>query len=469
MKSEVCCPTLLIAAPASGQGKTTVTSALAHLLAARGKRVRVFKCGPDFLDPTWLALASGQPVDNLDLAMCGRSDIEQRLAQAAADSDVILVEAVMGLFDGARSAADIAALWNLPVLLVIDASAMAETFGALAFGLANYRPGLRIAGVLANRVASERHAQMLRRSMTPDVRWLGHLPRQNASGQKPMPSRHLGLLPADELHDAQDRLAELAQSLGQSDLGQLPWEEWLAHWQVRFPAPATGSAGDAAATENGLLSGRTIAIARDAAFSFIYPANLAFLQAQGARLAFFSPLAGDPLPACDALWLPGGYPELHTEALGRRQDLAVQIGAHWQAGKPIWAECGGMLALMRELHWPARELRAPLLGVIPGEVTQHQRLQGLGMQGWQSPWGLLRGHGFHHSSCETSLPVLGHTQRLIDEHELDAQSRLEPVYSQGSLRASYFHAWFPSNPRAAAGLFTAPDPTTSPLPGSASA
>ncbi|HKB55940.1 MAG TPA: cobyrinic acid a,c-diamide synthase, partial [Ramlibacter sp.] len=155
------CPALLIAAPASGQGKTTVTAALARLHARQGRRVRVFKCGPDFLDPRWLELASGAPVDSLDLWMTGEGDCAARLHAAAAEADLVLVEGVMGLFDGEPSAADMAQRFGLPVLAVIDASAMAGTFGALAHGLRSYRPGVRWAGVLANRVAGEAHAAML--------------------------------------------------------------------------------------------------------------------------------------------------------------------------------------------------------------------------------------------------------------------------------------------------------------------
>ncbi|QIL73671.1 cobyrinate a,c-diamide synthase [Diaphorobacter sp. HDW4B] len=438
---------MLVAAPASGQGKTTITAALAHLLHARGKRVQVFKCGPDFLDPTWLALASGQAVDNLDLAMCGKADIQRRLALATQHNDVVLIEGVMGLFDGSRSAADMAALWSLPILLVIDSSSMAETFGAVAFGLAKYRPGLRIAGVLANRVASERHAGMLRASMPPDVPWLGQVMRQQKD-KTPIPSRHLGLVAADEMSDGHARIAQVAESLAQSDLGQLDWSQWQERWGVEIPAPASDD------PPTRLLEGRRIAIARDAAFSFIYPANVAFLREQGADVQFFSPLAGDALPECDALWLPGGYPELHANTLGTCHRLAADIREHWQAGKPIWAECGGMLALMEELHWPSKDMRESLLGVISGVVTQHDRLRGLGMQAWDTPWGRLRGHGFHYSTCETSLPVIAHTRRLLAEDAVDEASQLECVHAQGSLRMSYFHAWFASNPVAAAKLFT---------------
>ncbi|PKO57236.1 MAG: cobyrinate a,c-diamide synthase, partial [Betaproteobacteria bacterium HGW-Betaproteobacteria-19] len=167
------CPALFIAAPASGQGKTTVTAALARLHTRLGRRVRVFKSGPDFLDPQIHAVASGAPVYNADLGMCGEVDIAHRLYAAAEEADLILVEGVMGLYDGTPSGADIACRFGLPVMAVIDARAMAQTFGAIAHGLATFRPGLPFAGVLANHVGSARHAEMLQASLPSGMRWFG--------------------------------------------------------------------------------------------------------------------------------------------------------------------------------------------------------------------------------------------------------------------------------------------------------
>ena len=212
------CPAILVAAPASGQGKTTVAAALARLHARAGRRVRAFKCGPDFLDPHWLALATGEPVHNLDLWMTGEHDARARLHAAAEQADLIVVEGVMGLFDGEPSAADLAQRLGLPVLAVIDASAMAGTFGALAFGLQHFRPGLPWAGVLANRVASERHAQMLQESLAGNAAsFLGAVMRDAAFT---LPERHLGLTVAAELPDAMARLDAAADALATTALGR---------------------------------------------------------------------------------------------------------------------------------------------------------------------------------------------------------------------------------------------------------
>ena len=265
------CPALLIAAPSSGQGKTTVTAALARLHTRQGRRVTVFKCGPDFLDPQIHAVASGRPCQNLDLGMCGEEDARWRLARAAKDSDLILLEGVMGLFDGTPSAADIACRFNIPVMAMIDAGAMAQTFGAVAHGLATYRPELPFAGVLANRVGSERHTEMLRDSLPADMGWFGALPRNPDAA---LPERHLGLLQAAEIDDLEGRLDRLADALSQSATVDLP----KAVIFEDAPPPAITP----------LLAGKRIAIARDAAYGFIYPANLETLLSLGAELHFLS-------------------------------------------------------------------------------------------------------------------------------------------------------------------------------------
>lgn len=428
---------ILVAAPASGQGKTTVAAALARLHARAGRRVRAFKCGPDFLDPHWLALATGHPVHNLDLWMTGEADARARLHAAALEADLIVVEGVMGLFDGEPSAADLAQRFGLPVLAVIDASAMAGTFGALAFGLQHFRPGLPWAGVLANRVASERHAQMLQGAAQGSP-FLGAVMRDAAFS---LPERHLGLTVAAELPDALARLDAAADALAATPLGQMD-SAALQAWSVAFDAPAE------ALESAPLLKGRRIAIARDAAFCFIYPANLDVLRDLGAELSFFSPLADEPVPACDAVWLPGGYPELHAAALAANTRTRGGLRAHTQAGRPVWAECGGMMPLFDSLVTSDGASHAGW-GLLPGRVLMQQRLAALGPQQLALPAGSLRGHTFHYSRCESPLAPALHTEALRG----GVRGQGEAVYRQGSLQASYFHAWFASSPAATASLF----------------
>lgn len=431
---------VLIAAPASGQGKTTVAAALARLHARAGARVRAFKCGPDFLDPQWLALAAGAPVDSLDLWINGEADCAARLAAAAREADLLIVEGVMGLFDGQPSAADLARRFNIPVMAVIDAGAMAGTFGAVAHGLRTWRPGLPWAGVLANRVGSARHADILQEALDPEAGWLGHLARDAGLS---LPERHLGLQQVGELPDALARLDRAADALAATPLGQRALGDW-----PRWQAPAV----EAPPSVPPLLAGRRIAVARDAAFAFIYPANVALLRAMGADLVFFSPLAGHALPACDALWLPGGYPELHAAALAACADLREQIVAHVIAGRPLWAECGGMMALAETLVDKQGQAHA-LWGLLPGTAVLGRRLAALGPHRFTLGGEELRGHSFHWSRFETALaPAF-----LTESARGAAAGAGEPVYVRGSLRASWFHPWFPSSPALAARLFC-PEP-----------
>ena len=441
------CPAILVAAPASGQGKTTVVSALARLHTRQGRKVRVFKCGPDFLDPVWHELASGAPVYQLDLWINGEADCRARLAAAAREADLILVEGVMGLFDGTPSAADLARRFGLPVLAVIDAGAMAGTFGALAFGLQHYQPDVPWAGVLANRVASERHAEMLRSSVREPEQWLGAVMRNPAMV---LPERHLGLTVASEVTDALARLDAAADALASTRLGQMTLQD-LQRWQVAFSA-APSALPVSPLSPPPPLQGKTIAVARDAAFCFIYAANLDCLRDLGAEVVFFSPLYDPVLPPCDAVWLPGGYPELHAPAIAANTALRDSLGAHIAAGQPVWAECGGMMALFDALVSVDGEPQA-LWGLLPGTVTMQKRLAALGPQQLQLGRGTLRGHTFHYSTTATTLQPVARTARPDTEPLPDAG---EALWQQGSVRASYFHAWFASCPAAVGELFSPP-------------
>ncbi|CAB3704755.1 cobyrinate a,c-diamide synthase [Paraburkholderia rhynchosiae] len=424
------CPALFISAPASGQGKTTITAGLARYHRRLGRRVRVFKTGPDFLDPMILARASGAPVPSLDLWMVGQDACRNLLAQAAAEADLILIEGVMGLYDGTPSSADLATAFGVPVLAVISAKAMAQTFGAVAFGLANFRPQVPFHGVLANRVGSARHAQMLKESLPPGLRWCGHIA---ASDEIELPDRHLGLHQAAEIHDLDARLERAADALSQTALADLP--------------PAVDFGAPTPQVLPRLLRDRKIAIARDAAFSFIYPANVALLEALGAHVHYFSPLANEALPAdTDALYLPGGYPELHAAALAGNARSAAAIRAHAQAGKPVVAECGGMLYLLDQLT-DTQGVSTPMLGLLPGHATMQTRFTALGMQQIDSVHGPMTGHTFHYSKLSTALVPL----RSATRPQGDAPG--EAVYRAGSIVATYMHAYWPSNPAFTAALF----------------
>lgn len=422
------CPALLIAAPASGQGKTTVTAALARLHARQGRRVRVFKCGPDFLDPMILARASGHPVYQLDLWMIGEAESRRLLWEAAGEADLILIEGVMGLFDGSPSAADLARHFGVPVLGVINGAAMAQTFGALAVGLATYQPDLPFAGVLGNRVGSQRHSDLIRDSLPDWIRWYGALPR---SAEVELPSRHLGLVQAEELADLDARLDAAADALAASAEVALP--------------PAVAFAAPAAEPLEPWLEGVRIGVARDTSFAFLYQGNLDLLQRLGAELVFFSPLVDAELPAVDSLYLPGGYPELHLPQLAGNPAMTAAIRAHHQAGKPILAECGGMLYLLEALTDAAGQ-SAELLGLLPGRAVMQKRLAALALQEAALPEGTLRGHTFHHSLLESPEAPL--VRGLCPNDKPVA----EAVYRIGRLTASYIHFYLPSNPRAAAEL-----------------
>lgn len=389
----------------------------------------MFKTGPDFLDPMVLARASGRPTYQLDLWMNGADDVRSRLFAAAADADLILVEGVMGLFDGSPSTADLAQQLGMPVLAVIDGSAMAQTFGAVASGLAHYREGLPLYGVAANRIGGAYHAQLLREGVPADLHWLGALPRDAALA---LPERHLGVVGAHELDDIDVRLDALADA-------------WATHADASLPPPVRFYAVDTTTLAR-RLQGVRIAIARDAAFCFLYPANLDLLEAAGAELAFFSPLAGDALPDCDAIWLPGGYPELHLPALAQCDALRTALHAHCDAGKPMLAECGGMLYALDTLT-DRDGNAATMAGLMRGSAAMQPRLAALGLQQVELPEGVLRGHTFHYAHAAIAAEPFA-----TATNPNGAPSR-EAVYRDRRMTASFVHFYFPSNPDAAMRLF----------------
>jgi len=354
-------PRLVIAAPASGSGKTTVATGLMAALRDRGRRVAGFKVGPDYIDPGYHALATGLPGRNLDPVLVGEHRIGPLFAHGAAGCDIAVIEGVMGLFDGrigaagAGSTAHVARLLDAPVLLVVDARGQGQSLAALLHGFRSYSPALRIAGVLLNRVGSARHADVLRAAAEEvGLAVLGALPRRP---ELDVPSRHLGLVPAAEHAAAAVRAVHAMRDVvaRHVDLDGV----------VRIAGGATGivqppwNPDDEMAGLSTVDGAPVIAVAGGRAFTFGYVEHTELLRAAGARVAVLDPLRDEVLPEGTAgLVLPGGFPEEHAPALSSNVTLRAQIAALAGAGRPVHAECGGLLYLCRELDG------RPMCGVL---------------------------------------------------------------------------------------------------------
>lgn len=431
---QTSCPALLLTAPASGQGKTTLTAALARHLTQRGKKVRVFKTGPDYLDPQILQQASGYPVEQLDLWMCGEAYCRQRLWLTAQDADLILIEGVMGMFDGDPSSADLATLFNIPVGIIMDVSAMAQTAAALACGLANFRQDITVAGLIANHCASPRHRELIENALPENLPLLFSVAKQPEIA---LPERHLGLIQASEITDELElRLNKAAQLFDSTEMDRLldSLPPALFHHQETPELPAS-------------LAGLSIAIARDSAFSFIYQANIDLLQQQGAEVIFFSPLSDQQMPEADALWLPGGYPELYAKELAANTSMLTSIQRFKASNKPILAECGGFLYCLENIKLLSGEQHS-MTALLPGHAEMRERGGCQGMQSAPLPEGEIRGHSHHRSQSDCSANIIDYGKRA--KHPAPG----EAIYREGSLTASYLHLFFPSNPEAIGKLFS---------------
>ncbi|WP_245825440.1 cobyrinate a,c-diamide synthase [Pseudocolwellia agarivorans] len=436
------CPALIVAAPSSGTGKTTITAAIARYHRNQGKKVTVFKVGPDFIDPMILRQASGELVYQLDLWLVGEQGCKQLLYKAALESDLILIEGVMGLFDGTPSSADLAEYFNIPVLGIIDASAMAQTFAAVAFGLANYRPNLPFSGVIANRVNTPRHTEILQNCLPDDLRFYGRMPKDATIT---LPQRHLGLVQAQELADIDVQLDQAASHIAATGLAELPASvEFFPCEEVEHEYQ-----------HEGVLKGTRIIIVKDKAFSFIYAANIAFLQETGAELVYCSALTDAELPAGDVLYIPGGYPELYAEQLVQNTSFISSVRSFAKTNKPLIAECGGMLYLLEQLT-DLQDKKFSMVGLLPGNAVMQKKLAAIGSQWVELPLkgtetldnNVMRGHSFHYSSADISLEHISQTKHHPSE-------RLgEFVYQHGNIIASYMHWYFQSNPELTVKLFT---------------
>ncbi len=393
---------LVIAAPRSGSGKTVITLGLLAALRRQGVVVAPAKTGPDYIDPTFLGRAALRDAVNLDPWSMAPGRIKQLAAMQATGADLLLVEGVMGLFDGAAdgygSTADLAELLELPVVLVVDADRQSQSVAPLVAGFANWRVGVRVAGVILNRVASTKHERMLTDALVATgIPCLGAIPRNPALV---LPERHLGLVLPGEVSAFAGFLDEAATALG--DYVDL----------ARFRAIAAPLA-DSETDATGLAPlGQRIAIARDDAFAFAYPHLLDGWRAMGAELSFFSPL-GDETPAADAdaVFLPGGYPELHGATLAAASHFRAGLVAARDRGALIYGECGGFMVLGEALVDKSGTSHA-MAGLLPvtTRIDRPKRILGYRrlVQSGDLPWpARLNGHEFHYSSAKQSrLPPL---------------------------------------------------------------
>jgi cobyrinic acid a,c-diamide synthase len=445
----VMCSALIVAAPHSGSGKTTVTAALARYHRNQGRKVTVFKVGPDFIDPMILRKASGELVYQLDLWLVGEQGCQELLYRAAEESDLILIEGVMGLYDGTPSSADLAQYFNIPVLGVIDAKAMAQTFAAVTFGLAKFREKLPFSGVIANRVNTERHEKLLSDSLSDDFCFYGRLPKDDSIT---LPERHLGLVQAQELADIDSQLDQAASHIANTGLIDLPAK-------VEFFVVESDS--QKSFIHRALVDTKII-IVRDSAFSFIYAANIAFLEQAGAELIFCSALNDAHLPEGDILYIPGGYPELYAEKLMNNVTFISDVKDFAASNKPVIAECGGMLYLLDQLTDMSGK-KFPMTGVISGKAVMQKKLAAIGSQWVNLPLfekempfngaediiktddgdaskNTIRGHSFHYSQAEINLAPICQTTHYPSERAG------EFVYQDNNILASYMHWYFSSNP-----------------------
>lgn len=430
---------LILAAPRSGAGKTTVVLGLMRALTRRGTRVQPFKCGPDYIDLAFHSVAARRTSYNLDGWAMSQGQLRQLAIEAAADADLALAEGVMGLFDGAPgpgrggfgSTADLAATLGWPVVLVIDVSGQTETAAAVALGCARYRDDIAIAGVILNRVASDRHLALIAPAFDRiGIKVLGTLRRDD---RLTLPERHLGLVQAHEIGPIEDHLDRLADRISETvDLGAL----------LALASPMTGR-DDGLSLNTGIKPpGQRIALAADVAFSFSYPHLMKAWRVSGAEIVMFSPLADEaPDPHADAIWLPGGYPELHAATLATAQRFLGGLRRAAANRVPIHGECGGYMVLGTGLE-DAEGHRHAMAGLLSLETSfakrhlhlgyRRARLLADGALGARDT--VLFGHEFHYASICAQAD-----EPLLACHDAAGQVAAERGARRGSVSGTFLH------------------------------
>ncbi|MCD6525577.1 MAG: cobyrinate a,c-diamide synthase [Desulfuromonas sp.] len=449
-------PRLIIGGAHSSVGKSSVTLALIAALTQRGLKVQTFKVGPDYLDPSHLSRVSGRPCYNLDGWMCDEGYVRQLFNQACSDAanpaDIAIVEGVMGLFDGSSpsslqgSTAQIASWLDAPVLLVVKAHGMARSIAALVHGYANFEPEVKIGAVIANMCGSASHGQLLSKALEaaslPPL--AGAIPR---GALPPLPSRHLGLVSAAETDWNDTLIKQLADAAAQHlDLDQLLN-------QASNATPLNSNVTNS--PTNNSAHGLRIAIARDAAFQFYYPDLFAALEQRGAELCFFSPLTDAALPTeCDALYLGGGYPEVHSERLARNTPMLQAVRNFCASGRPVYAECGGLIYLSQGVE--SADQSWPLTGILPcwARLLEKRKALGYVEASLQQPslfgdcGSQLRGHEFHYSElCSDPIAVDGWQAAYSLKQNRSGNCHAEG-YQKGNVLASYAHLHLASQPQA---------------------
>jgi cobyrinic acid a,c-diamide synthase len=429
---------LIVAAPQSGAGKTTVTLALLVALARRGVRVRAAKAGPDYIDPVYHAAATGSPSVNLDSWAMSVRLIDALAARSTDGADLLVIEGVMGLFDGAPgtskwrgATADLAAHFHVPAVLVVDVARQAQSAAAIVRGFAAHDPAVRIAGVILNRVASDRHRALVAEAICAlGIPVLGALPRD---GQLALPERHLGLIQAGEHSDLPallDRLAEVAARY-------LDLDAVMACATPLQFRPATRDALPLPPP------GQRIALASDQAFSFVYPHIIGAWRKAGAELLPFSPLANEPPPDhADCCWLPGGYPELHAEALANGRVFSAGL-QHFARTRPVHGECGGYMVLGESLE-DAAGRRHAMTGLLGHSTSFARRKLHLGYRAARllddgvlgGRGALVRGHEFHYAS----LVSPGGDTPFADVADSEGRAVETAGARRGRVTGTFFHA-----------------------------